>query len=163
YVKICGIRDEATLRASRGADAVGFVVDSPKSHRDLTHDEAADLVWKSGPFQVTVAVTATRDRATLATIAREVRPHALQAPRRARDRGREAVWRRRLQRRRDGAREGRLQDPSVHRGGQGEPGDLMRPDARGYYGDFGGRFVPETLMPALEELEAAYAKVQADA
>lgn len=29
------------------------------------------------------------------------------------------------------------------------------PDTKGKYGDFGGRFVPETLMHALEELEAA--------
>ena len=33
----------------------------------------------------------------------------------------------------------------------------------GYYGEFGGRYVPETLMPALDELEAAYAKVKEDA
>jgi len=30
------------------------------------------------------------------------------------------------------------------------------PDRRGYFGAYGGRFVPETLMPALQELEAAY-------
>ena len=30
------------------------------------------------------------------------------------------------------------------------------PDARGYFGPFGGKYVPETLMPALAELEAAY-------
>ncbi len=30
------------------------------------------------------------------------------------------------------------------------------PDARGYYGAYGGRFVPETLMAPVEELEAAY-------
>ena len=30
------------------------------------------------------------------------------------------------------------------------------PDERGYFGAFGGRYVPETLMPALAELEAAY-------
>ncbi|MFN8179409.1 MAG: tryptophan synthase subunit beta [bacterium] len=29
------------------------------------------------------------------------------------------------------------------------------PDARGYFGPYGGRFVPETIMTALEELEAA--------
>lgn len=29
---------------------------------------------------------------------------------------------------------------------------------KGYFGAFGGRFVPETLMPALAELEAAYEK-----
>jgi tryptophan synthase beta chain len=27
-----------------------------------------------------------------------------------------------------------------------------------YFGKFGGTFVPETLMPALEELEKAYRK-----
>jgi len=32
----------------------------------------------------------------------------------------------------------------------------------GRFGGFGGRFVPETLMPALEELEAAYDKVRED-
>jgi tryptophan synthase beta subunit len=36
------------------------------------------------------------------------------------------------------------------------------PDARGRYGEFGGRFVPETLMSALAELEAAFAEAQAD-
>ncbi len=36
------------------------------------------------------------------------------------------------------------------------------PDARGRYGEFGGKFVPETLMYALEELEQAYRKAQAD-
>jgi tryptophan synthase beta chain len=36
------------------------------------------------------------------------------------------------------------------------------PDQRGYYGDFGGRFVPETLMPALDELTAAYKEAMAD-
>ncbi|MCX7739784.1 MAG: pyridoxal-phosphate dependent enzyme, partial [Meiothermus sp.] len=30
------------------------------------------------------------------------------------------------------------------------------PDARGRYGPFGGRYVPETLIPALEELTEAY-------
>jgi tryptophan synthase beta chain len=30
------------------------------------------------------------------------------------------------------------------------------PDRKGYFGGYGGRFVPETLMPALDELEKAY-------
>ena len=30
------------------------------------------------------------------------------------------------------------------------------PDERGHFGEFGGQYVPETLMPALIELEAAY-------
>ena len=29
------------------------------------------------------------------------------------------------------------------------------PDARGYFGEFGGRFVPETLVAPVEELERA--------
>lgn len=36
------------------------------------------------------------------------------------------------------------------------------PDSRGYFGDYGGRFVPETLMAALDELEQAYESAQAD-
>jgi len=33
---------------------------------------------------------------------------------------------------------------------------------KGYYGRFGGRFVPETLMPALEELEEAFLALRKD-
>ncbi len=36
------------------------------------------------------------------------------------------------------------------------------PDARGRFGDYGGRFVPETLVPALDELEAAWHAARAD-
>ncbi len=36
------------------------------------------------------------------------------------------------------------------------------PDESGHFGQFGGKFVPETLMPALQELEAAYAEALAD-
>ncbi|MBA7486761.1 Tryptophan synthase beta chain [subsurface metagenome] len=39
----------------------------------------------------------------------------------------------------------------------------MLPDNRGYFGNYGGRFLPETLMPALEELTAAYEGAKADA
>ncbi|MGB4441892.1 MAG: tryptophan synthase subunit beta [Coriobacteriia bacterium] len=36
------------------------------------------------------------------------------------------------------------------------------PDAQGFYGPYGGTFVPETVMPALGELSAAYAEAMAD-
>jgi tryptophan synthase beta chain len=36
------------------------------------------------------------------------------------------------------------------------------PDAAGRFGRFGGRFVPETLMPALEELDTAFRAARAD-
>jgi len=36
----------------------------------------------------------------------------------------------------------------------------MLPDRRGHFGKFGGRFVPETLMPALLELDEAYRRIR---
>lgn len=36
------------------------------------------------------------------------------------------------------------------------------PDERGHFGEFGGKFVPETLMPALAELELAYMEAKND-
>ena len=48
----------------------------------------------------------------------------------------------------------------AERDGVSESDDLVRrgaiPDARGYFGEFGGRFVPETLVAPVEELERAY-------
>ncbi|HME10112.1 MAG TPA: tryptophan synthase subunit beta [Bryobacteraceae bacterium] len=37
-----------------------------------------------------------------------------------------------------------------------------QPDARGHFGPYGGRFVPEVLMAPLEELEKAYAEARVD-
>src|SRR5579875_3750563 len=39
----------------------------------------------------------------------------------------------------------------------------LYPDERGRYGDFGGKFVPESLMAALAELESAYQETRSDA
>ena len=38
----------------------------------------------------------------------------------------------------------------------------MLPDKSGYFGNYGGRFVPETLIPALDELATAYQEVASD-
>jgi tryptophan synthase beta chain len=38
----------------------------------------------------------------------------------------------------------------------------QQPDLRGHFGQFGGRYVAETLMPALLELEEGYKECQAD-
>lgn len=46
----------------------------------------------------------------------------------------------------------------------GSPGPVFGrrdPDARGYFGEFGGRFVPETLMAPVDELTAAYLAARA--
>jgi tryptophan synthase beta chain len=40
--------------------------------------------------------------------------------------------------------------------------DHQLPDALGRFGIFGGKYVPETLMPALSELEAAYHRYRKD-
>ena len=39
---------------------------------------------------------------------------------------------------------------------------MERPDERGRFGDYGGMFAPETLMPALEELSAEFAEAWTD-
>ena len=38
----------------------------------------------------------------------------------------------------------------------------MLPDTTGHFGRFGGRFVPEALIAALDELDAEYTKAQDD-
>lgn len=40
--------------------------------------------------------------------------------------------------------------------------DYNLPDERGHFEKFGGKFVPETLIPALEELENQYASAKSD-
>jgi tryptophan synthase, beta subunit len=39
---------------------------------------------------------------------------------------------------------------------------MKLPNKRGYFNGFGGKFVPETLMVALDELESAYAQAKSD-
>lgn len=39
---------------------------------------------------------------------------------------------------------------------------MLLPNKKGRFGPYGGRYVPETLMPALEELEGAYHAVRRD-
>ncbi|MEY2343090.1 tryptophan synthase subunit beta [Acidithiobacillus sp. IBUN Pt1247-S3] len=41
-------------------------------------------------------------------------------------------------------------------------GAYQQPDERGHFGVYGGRFVAETLIPALDELQRAYAEAQKD-
>ena len=39
---------------------------------------------------------------------------------------------------------------------------LPEPSSSGRFGEFGGRYVPETLVPACQELEAAFRDAWAD-
>ena len=41
--------------------------------------------------------------------------------------------------------------------------NYQQPDARGHFGPYGGTFVAETLIHALDELKQAYAEVRSDA
>lgn len=43
-----------------------------------------------------------------------------------------------------------------------EPAVLLRPDSFGRFGKFGGKYVPETLMHALDELETAFKLLATD-
>jgi tryptophan synthase beta chain len=52
-------------------------------------------------------------------------------------------------------------DLTTERGVVASPPAQM-PDERGRFGQFGGKYAPETLMPALDELEAAYAEARRD-
>ena len=40
--------------------------------------------------------------------------------------------------------------------------DLSKFPVKGKYGNYGGKFIPETLIPAIEELEKAYTKYKRD-
>ena len=44
----------------------------------------------------------------------------------------------------------------------GKPENINTPDENGRFGDFGGRYVAETLMPPILELEKAYEEAKAD-
>jgi len=44
----------------------------------------------------------------------------------------------------------------------GKPENINMPDENGRFGDFGGRYVAETLMPPILELKAAYEDAKAD-
>jgi tryptophan synthase beta chain len=63
------------------------------------------------------------------------------------------------------ARAARFDRPNTPSGPTPVHPGLIEADARGHWGaerDFGGRFVPETLVGALEQLEAAYAAIRGD-
>lgn len=57
---------------------------------------------------------------------------------------------------------GRSAEGPDARSSVGEAAAEKRPSPRGHFGPFGGQFVPETLMPALAELEEAYEEARRD-
>lgn len=60
FVKLCGMRLEQDLEWASWADAVGFIVMTPNSHRNLELDRAAELM-EGVADQLRVAVTTEED------------------------------------------------------------------------------------------------------
>src|SRR5215470_18420253 len=54
------------------------------------------------------------------------------------------------------------QNAAIHRGCRARRRCTYGWTMKGHYGNYGGQFVPETLMHPLEELEAAYIEAQRD-
>jgi phosphoribosylanthranilate isomerase len=79
-VKICGLTRLKDVNAAlnEGADAVGFVVATPASPRNLTLSKAKALMKATGVFSTAVAVTSARDPKGVLEMCTELRPTALQ-------------------------------------------------------------------------------------
>lgn len=77
-VKICGNRSLKDIKITRAADAQGFIVDTPKSPRNIGVELAKELVRKLSPFSHSVIVTKTSDPERLEHIVVEILPDALQ-------------------------------------------------------------------------------------
>jgi len=82
-VKICGLirpRD-VEVAVNEGADAVGFVVGTPISRRNLRLETAKKLIKRVPVFTSSVAVTAASDPKSLQNIVKRLHPDALQVHR----------------------------------------------------------------------------------
>ena len=80
-VKICGVTNESDLRAvdTAGADAVGVIADVPvDTPREVSLDEARDLVGAAPPFLTTTLVTMPDTVADAVDAAVRVEPDVLQ-------------------------------------------------------------------------------------
>src|SRR5919106_1088181 len=103
----------------------------------------------------------------LAPAGRSPRPYRRAGERRERARGSRARGRRRCAsgagRRDADARRRRRRDPSRVAGRTMSVTAATLPDARGRFGRFGGRYVPEILIPALDELAISWSDLREDA
>ena len=79
-VKICGLMrpNDVDFAAKQGADAIGFVVGTPISRRNLQLDKAKRLIKRVPIFTASVAVTATADLRSLQKITKRLHTDALQ-------------------------------------------------------------------------------------
>lgn len=77
-VKICGLRSLHDVEACRKADALGFIVATPESQRNIDLELAMRLITAAAPGQLRVAVTTSADPQRVARIAAELQPDAVQ-------------------------------------------------------------------------------------
>lgn len=77
-VKICGNRTAKDLTAARDADAVGFIVATPESTRNISTDRAARLTEEAPPLVSKVMVTTEKQVTRLEELVRYVEPDYLQ-------------------------------------------------------------------------------------
>ncbi len=77
-VKICGIRSEGDIEAAHGADALGFMVGTPQSPRNLTLTRARTLMKRVPPWLATVVVTTASDLGQIISVGEALAPAALQ-------------------------------------------------------------------------------------
>ncbi|MEF8798602.1 MAG: phosphoribosylanthranilate isomerase [Candidatus Bipolaricaulota bacterium] len=76
--KICGNQTRKDLKIAAGADAVGFIVATPESDRNLQPETAARLGKEIPPFTSTVLVTTKKSPQTLQKLTVKVKPDYLQ-------------------------------------------------------------------------------------
>lgn len=55
-----------------------------------------------------------------------------------------------------------LEEPEINYYSQVQPGSYRAPDEWGYYGSFGGAYIPEMLYPNVEELKSRYLEIMAE-
>jgi phosphoribosylanthranilate isomerase len=79
-VKICGIMraEDAESAIENGADALGYVVASPSSPRNLSLTRAKSLMRLTPIFTTKVAVTTAEDPKTVLRLCSKLKPEALQ-------------------------------------------------------------------------------------
>ena len=79
-VKICGLMRLSDVNAAvnEGANAVGFVVESPSSPRNLSLTKAQELMRAVKMFSTKVVVTSAHDPKRIVAMCAKLRPDALQ-------------------------------------------------------------------------------------
>lgn len=77
-VKICGIRSEEDIEAAEGADALGFIVSTPQSPRNLELSRARTLMKNVPASLLKVVVTTCEEPDQLLSLAESLAPDALQ-------------------------------------------------------------------------------------